>query len=125
MAGSLSDYAENKALDHILGTTSWTMPAPVLGLFTTDPGEATGGTEVTGGSYARTAITFNAASGGAATNILVTFPTATADWGTASHWVIFDAGGNRIFRGSWDTAKSIPNGATCKILAGTLSLSLD
>jgi hypothetical protein len=126
MAGSLSDYAENKALDHILGTSSWTMPTGVvIGLFTSDPGEASGGTEVSGGSYARTTITFNAASGGTATNNLVTFPTATANWGTVSHWVIFDGNGNRLFHGSFDTAKSVPSGSTVKILAGSLTISLD
>lgn len=127
MAGSLSDYAENKALDHMLGTAAWTMPTGVcLGLFTSDPGEASGGTEVSGGSYARAAITFNAANGGAATNILCTFVTATADWGTITHWQIFDGAGNRCaHHGSFDTPKSVPNGATAKILAGTLSLSID
>jgi len=126
MAGSLSDYAEGKALDHILGTGAWTMPTGVvLGLFVSDPGEAAGGTEVTGGTYSRTAITFNAASGGSATNILVTFPTATADWGTVSHWVIFDGSANRLAHGSFDTPKSVPSGATAKILAATLTISID
>ena len=126
MAGSFSDYAENKILDHALGTAPWAMPeGVVLALFTTDPGEASGGTEVTGGSYAQTLITFNAASGGAKDNIEVVFPTATADWGTVSHWVIMDGSANRIMNGSFTTAKSVPSGATAKVLAGELDISLD
>ena len=71
MATSLSDYAENKAADHILGTTSWTMPAAAsLALYTVNPNFETGsgGTEASGGSYARKAIAFGASSGGATSN---------------------------------------------------------
>ena len=69
MAGNLTNYLENKLIDHFLGTTSYTMPAAVyIGLFTVAPTDAGGGTEVTGGSYARQAATFSAASSGATSN---------------------------------------------------------
>lgn len=48
MAGNLTNYLENKLLDHFLGTTAYTMPSPVyVALFTVAPGDAGGGTEVT------------------------------------------------------------------------------
>jgi len=52
MAGK-SDYLENKVLDHVLRNTSYTPPATVyLGLFTANPTDAGGGTEVSGNAYA-------------------------------------------------------------------------
>ena len=64
MAGNLSDYLENKLIDHFLGTTSYTMPTPVyVALYTVTPSDAGGGTEATGGSYARQTAAFAASSG--------------------------------------------------------------
>jgi hypothetical protein len=66
-----------------LRNTSYTSPATVyVSLYTTDPTDADSGTEVSGGSYARTAVTFGAPSNGVSTNSAdVTFPTATASHG--------------------------------------------
>ena len=70
MAGNLSNYLENKVLDHILGTTTYTKPSTVyVALYTVTPSDTGGGTEVTGGSYARQVATFTAASGGATSNV--------------------------------------------------------
>ena len=129
MANNLCDYAELKILDHCLGTTTWTKPTAVyLGLFTADPGEASGGTEVSGGSYARQAVTFNAASGGATDNTAeIAFPVATAAWGTITHVVIFDAitTGNRIWYGPLTASKIIGTDDQFKIAAGALDVSID
>jgi len=54
-------------------------------------------TEVTGGAYARQALTLAAPASGVSSNSAnVTFPVATADWGTVTHVAIYDAvtGGN-------------------------------
>src|SRR4051794_26029028 len=114
MAGNLSDYAENKLLDHILGKTSLTMPATVrVALFTADPGEAGPGTEVSGGSYARQALATSAASGGAAANSGdIAFPVATADWGTVTHVAILDAasGGNLLWHAPLNASKIVQSG---------------
>ena len=129
MAGNLSDYAELKILDHCLGTTTWTKPTAVyLGLFTADPGEATGGTEVSGGSYARQAVAFNAASAGATENTSeIVFPVATADWGTIGWVVIFDvvSGGNRIWHGPLTVSKLINTDDQFRMAAGALDVNLD
>jgi hypothetical protein len=129
MAGNLSDYAENKILDHCLGTATWTKPTAVyLGLFTADPGEATGGTEVSGGSYARQAVAFDPSDGGATDNTSeIAFPVATADWGTIGWVVIFDnvTGGNRIWHGPLTATKTINTDDQFKMAAGALDVSID
>ena len=78
MAGSFSDYLENALLDHVLGTTSYSQPTIYVALYTTAPTDAGGGTEVSGGSYARVAVSaWDAASSGASENTNdVTFATA-------------------------------------------------
>ena len=92
---SKTDYAENKVLDHLNGKSSFTMPTVYVALFTAAPSDAGGGTEVSGGSYARVATsgaTWAAASGGAASNAAaISFPTASASWGTVTHYATFDA----------------------------------
>ncbi|HEY9245638.1 MAG TPA: hypothetical protein VIO11_02215, partial [Candidatus Methanoperedens sp.] len=53
MAG-MSDYLENKLIDHIFRARSFTAPTQLwVGLLTAAPSDAGGGTEVSGGSYAR------------------------------------------------------------------------
>lgn len=103
MAGSKSDYLENKLLDHTLKNTAYTSPTTVYAaLFTTIPTDASPGTEVSGGSYARQAITFGSASGGSSSNsVAVTFPAATGAWGAIVAFAIFDAStvGNMLYWG--------------------------
>ena len=127
MAGNLTNYLENKLIDHFLGTTTYTKPAAVyVGLFTVTPGEAAGGTEVTGGSYARQAATFTAASSGATsngTNIDFTgMPAAT----TVAIG-IFDAStsGNMLLYGSLTVNKTTDAGDTLRIATGDLDISID
>ena len=127
MAGNLTNYLENKLIDHFLGTTTYTKPAAVyVGLFTVTPGEAAGGTEVTGGSYARQTATFTAAASGATsndTNIDFTgMPAAT----TVAIG-IFDAStsGNMLLYGSLTTNKTTDAGDTLRIATGDLDISID
>lgn len=88
-----SDYLENKILDHVFRNTSYTPAAAVyLGLYTSAPSDAGGGTEVSGAGYARQAITFGAASGGAISNTAaVQFTASGGNYGTVTHVGIFDA----------------------------------
>jgi len=133
MAGNLTDYAEAKLLDHILGTTAFTMPTtPIkVALFTTTPVDAgTGGVEVTGGSYARTTVTFAAATVGAGStsnNATVTFPTATADWGVITGIALYDSAGtpNMLWYGALTASKTVSNGDTFTIASGALTLSIN
>jgi hypothetical protein len=75
----MSNYLENALINATLRNTSYTSPATVyVGLYTTDPTDADTGTEVSGGSYARTAVTFGAPSNGVTLNsAAVEFPQAT------------------------------------------------
>jgi hypothetical protein len=125
-----SNYLENALINAVLRNTSYTSPTTVyVSLYTTDPTDADSGTEVStsGTSYARTAVTFGAPSNGVSTNSAdVTFPTATASWGTVTHIGIHDAStaGNLLFHTPLDTAKTIDSGDIFKIETGNLSVTL-
>jgi len=99
----MSNYLENALINATLRNTSYTSPTTVyVSLWTSDPTDAASGTEVStsGTSYARTSVTFGAPSNGASTNNAdVTFPTATASWGTVGWIGINDAstGGNLLY----------------------------
>jgi hypothetical protein len=123
-----SNYLENALINAVLRNTSYTSPATVyVSLYTTNPTDADSGTEVSGGSYARTAVTMGAPSNGVSTNSAdVTFPTCTVSWGTVSHIGIHDAStsGNLLFHTPLDTAKTIDSGDIFKIETGNLSVTL-
>lgn len=125
---ALSDYAENALLDWINNVGTPARPAALyIALYTAAPSDAGGGTEVSGGSYARTAVTFAAASGGATSNTgAVVFPTATAAWGTVGYIGIFDAAtaGNLLWHGAATATKTVATGDIYRIAAGALTLSL-
>jgi hypothetical protein len=106
MPGSKSDYLENKLLDLVLGAVALSAPATLyVGLFTVSPSDAGGGTEATGGGYARVAVSnnltnFPAAVAGVKNNATAfTFPTATLSWGVVLALGIFDAAsaGNLLY----------------------------
>ena len=126
MAGNLTNYLENKLLDHFLGTTAYTMPTVYVGLFTVAPGDAGGGTEVTGGSYARQAAAFSAASSGATSNSgnidFTGMPAATT-----VAIAIFDAStsGNMLVHGTLTVNKTTDAGDTLRIATGDLDISID
>lgn len=84
MAGSFSDYLENKVLDHVFGAQVYTPPVTLYAaLYTVVPTDAGGGTEAVYTGYARVPITnsltnFPAASAGAKSNgTAITFGTKT------------------------------------------------
>lgn len=125
----LSSYLENKLLDHVLRNTSYTSPTTTyVGLYTSNPDEGNTGTEVSGGSYARQPLSVTTASGGIVTSSAdVTFPQATASWGTISHIGILDAltSGNLLMYTALTTSKTIDEGDILKISTGSLTASLD
>jgi hypothetical protein len=124
----MSNYLENALVNATLRNTSYTSPATVYAaLFTTDPTDAGSGTEVTGGAYARTSITFGSPSNGVTTNSAdVTFPTCTAAWGTVTHMGIYDAStsGNLLYHTPLDASKTVDSGDIFKISSGNLSVTL-
>jgi hypothetical protein len=124
----MSNFLENALINATLRNTTYTSVATVyVSLWTSDPTDAGSGTEVSGGSYARTAVTFGAPSNGASLNSAdVTFPTATASWGTVGWIGINDAStsGNLLYHTALDTAKAIDSGDIFKISTGNLSVTL-
>ena len=124
----ISNYLENAIINATLRNTTYTSVATVyVSLWTSDPTDAGSGTEVSGGSYARTAVTFGAPANGVTTNNAdVTFPTATASWGTVGWIGINDAAtsGNLLYHTALDTAKAIDSGDIFKIASGNLSVTL-
>lgn len=131
---SKSNYLENEILDHVLGGGDYARPATVyIALYTAAPSDAGGGTEVTGGSYARAAITnnatnFPAASGGSKANgTNFTFATATASWGTVVAVGVLDAvsGGNLLYWTTLDIGKPVLSGDTASFPAGELTFTED
>ena len=124
----ISNFLENAIINATLRNTTYTSVATVyVSLWTTDPTDAGSGTEVSGGSYARTAVTFAAPSNGVTTNSAdVTFPTATGTWGTVGWIGINDAlsSGNLLYHTALDASKTIASGDIFKISTGNLSVTL-
>ena len=131
MAGSLSDYAENKLLDHVLGTTSYTKPTTYVALYTVAPSDSSAGTEVSnsgGSSYARQAASFSAASGGTTSNSAnIDFTNMPAC--TVVAIGILDSGtigaGNLLVWGTLATNKTLDLLDTLRIATGDLDITID
>ncbi len=138
--GKLSNYAENKVLDHILKVAAFTRPTHLyLGLCTGDPLDTgTGGTitEPDAGtspdaSYVRKACDSwaSAASRATANDALITFEDCTADWDTITHFAILDtvtlATGNIIVYGAVTPNKTFLTGNTPNVAVGDLDVSVN
>jgi len=126
---AISNYLENALINATLRNTTYTSPTTVYaGLFTSDPTDAGSGTEVSGGSYARKAITFAAPSNGVTTNsaAAVEFDQATGSWGTITHFAIFDAltTGNMLYYGALTTSKTISSGDVFKFATSSVTVTL-
>lgn len=125
----LSNYLENKLLDHVLRNTSYNSPTTVyVGLYTSNPGDDNSGTEVSGGSYARQVLNVTTATGGIVTSSAdVTFPQATGSWGTVSHIGLLDSltSGNLLMHTPLTTSRLIESGDILKISTGNLTAQLD
>jgi hypothetical protein len=156
---AFTDFAENKLIDWffraqaigITGATAAAATGPAtlyVALFTANPTDTGGGTEVTGGSYARVAVTSsltawaatqstnptptNTASTGTSgttfNSAVVTFPAPTANWGTITGFAVFDAttAGNPLFYSALTTSKTVNNGdAAPSFAVGALTFQID
>jgi hypothetical protein len=134
MAGFLTDFAEQKILEHMFGKTAWTMPTIYLGPSTTTPNKAGGNiTEPVGNNYAR--ITTSAASWGTASQAnpstiqnaaVLTSNTASGSWGSYIYMVAFDAltSGNALYVFQLTSSKSVGSGQAISIPIGGLVWNL-
>jgi hypothetical protein len=138
-----TSYLNRSLMNNLFGAAAYTFPTNVyVGLSTTTPdGTGTAGTgsfaEVTGGSYARVTVANNTTSFGAVsaattaaisrTNAtVVTFPAATANWGTVTHVGIFDAStaGNLLAFGALTASNAISSGDTASFAVNQISFTL-
>lgn len=128
-SAAITDYLENKIVDHLFRGTAYSPAGPYyVGLMTSACSDSAAGTEVSGGSYARVSVSKADASwkgthgsatgassgtGGTISNAAaITFPAPTANWGTVTHWGIWDAStsGNMLVCAALTTSKTINNG---------------
>jgi hypothetical protein len=126
-----NDYLRNIVVNTVLRNTTFTQPATVYAaLWTVAPTNGVGsGTEVStsGTAYARQAVTFAAPGtpGQTANSATVTFPVATAPYGTVVSVTISDAssGGNQLYYGTLASSKTVGTGDQVSFAIGALAVT--
>jgi hypothetical protein len=125
---AFTTFLQNELLDHAFRNAAYTAPATVyVGLYTSATGVGGTGTEVSGGSYARQSMAFDAAASGTMDNTsAVEFPTASASWGTITHTAVLDAssGGNMLAQTALTASKAIASGDVFRFQAGEFDITL-
>jgi len=140
-AQALGDFTENAIIDHWFRAQVPTLAANLdVSLSTTACSDSSGGTEVTGGSYARVSVARSlanwagtqaagstAASSGTngltSNNVAISFPTPTAGWGTVSHFVLW-SGANLVLCQALTTAKTINTGDTVSFPIASMTVTI-
>lgn len=121
-AVDLSNYAENAALEALLGTGTF-----YVALHTGDPGEDCSANELAAANgYARQGSLYTVTGSVADNDSELTFGPATADQGTVTHFSIRDAvtAGNCIAKSALTASRAWPSG-TLTGAAGSFSVTLD
>jgi len=144
-AAALSNAWENLLVDGLLRAQTVTFPATTYVALETASGSDTAcGTEVSGGSYARVAVTSNttnwantqasgtgasSGTGGTTSNsAAITFPAPSANWGTITGFCVMSAStsGTLIYRASLTTNKTVNSGDPAPSFAiGALTFQID
>lgn len=130
--GAFSNYMEEKIVEHFLRNNAITPPVTVyVGLFESDPGEATAGTETAYTGYARQAAAWTAldVSGQTKNVAALTFPAngnASASV-TITHIALFDAAtaGNRLFYAALSAPKTLSPGDVLSFASNAIVFGLD
>lgn len=144
---AMTDYLENKLIDFLFRGQAFVPPTTLyVALYTTASSDnGVGRVEVTGGSYARAAITSSLANwsgtqgagttvastgntGTISNNVAITFPAPTANWGNVVGMGVYDAatGGNEMWYSVLTTPKTVNNGDGAPTFsASSLSVQLD
>jgi hypothetical protein len=144
-AVALSDYLENKLIDHVFRGQAYTAPTTIyVALYTSACSDAAAGTEVTGGSYARpglaaslvnwagtqaaaSTVASSGTSGTTSNNAAITFVTPSAGWGTVTYIGLMDAvtAGNLLVCTALTVGKTINSGDTVSFPAASLTNQID
>lgn len=117
---ALTTTQANTILDNTFGGTVY------LALFTANPTDAGGGTEVTGGGYARVVCAFDAAASRATANTaLESFTASGANYGTVTGIAIMSAssGGNMLWWDALDTPRTVNDGDVLEFAAGSIDIA--
>jgi len=144
---AFTDYFENKIVDHLFRGVALSESSPAsyyVGLLTAAPSDSAAGTEVSGGAYSRVAVgrdqaswkgTHGSATGassgtnGTISNAAqITFPAPTANWGSITHFGIYDAAsaGNLLVWAPLTTPKTVNNGDAAPAFAiDALTIQID
>lgn len=129
--GSLSNYAENVLLNHVLKGAAYTQPiALYAALSTADPGESGAGiAEPVGLGYSRKLCNgWGAASGSGISNDTdIDFPLSSGDWGLIAYFAIYDAitGGNILAYGPIAISRRVQQGDLVSFYSGDFSVKWD
>ena len=125
-----SDYFEDKVLEHVFGGNAFTAPSTLyVALYTVAPSDTGGGTEVSGGAYARQTATFTVSGTNpttASNTAAIEYPTATADYGTvvAVGILVASSSGNFLAYSTLDSSKVVSSGDVFRFNAGDLDITL-
>lgn len=115
---AMNDALEADIRAHLFRTATSAKPTTITAeLYTAAPGEAGGGTKVTGGSYADQTLnpldanwTAASSTDGLTDNaVAITYPAPTATWGVVNAMALQFGGGRAIF-GPLTTPKTVNNG---------------
>lgn len=133
----LSEYAIKKILDHVMGKTSFTMPATVyVALYNGNPlGAGTELADPPATGYARVATSgkwaaaaFVSPTGTIVSNADLDFGIAGSAWGTVDYMAIFDddgsPSGNMLACGPLEVSRSVQLNDPVKFPAGELKVRL-
>tara|TARA_B100001094_G_C18031701_1_gene720445 strand:+ start:164 stop:547 length:384 start_codon:yes stop_codon:yes gene_type:complete len=126
MAG-FSNYLENKVVGHVFGGAAYTAPSTLyVALYTSAPSDTGGGTEVSGGAYARQTAAFTISADTASNTSAIEYPTATANYGTVVAVGVFDASssGNLLAYGNLTTSKTVSTGDVFRFNAGAIDITV-
>ena len=122
-------YLSNNVVNTALRGVSFTPPGTVyVGLYTTAPNLLGEGVEVSGGSYARQAVSWTNPSNGQTSNSAdVNFPIATAVWGTVTAFAILDApsGGNVLYYANLNAPRLVSTDDQVRFPTGQLMVVED
>lgn len=126
MADNLPDVIENQLLDALFGNASFSVTGDIkLALMTANGDDASAGTEVTGGSYARQTIVFDSAASGATQNTsAISFTGMPA--ATVVGIEIYDSAGSpkRLMYGALTTSRTVTAGDTVQFAIGAIDVTL-
>lgn len=146
----MSNYLENKLIDHIFRGASYTAPTTIaIALCTSAPTDTSTGATIAevsnSNNYNRvvinpsstnwldtaggTAGTSSGSTGTTSNGVTITFPTASGSWGTITHLAILDSevygAGNVLFWGALATSKTITDQDTFSFNTSNLSVQID